>query len=305
MADYNLKFCAIVNNIRIDKYLAMILPYSRSHISKIINDGRLLVNNKIVRPSYLIKFYDEISLAFEPPKKLDIVPQNLEIDILYEDKFIAVVNKPAKMVVHPSAGHSENTLVNALLYHCKNLSSINDVIRPGIVHRLDKDTSGLMVIAKNDEAHLNLSNQFKNRVVKKFYKALAYGKVKPETGKIETFIGRHKKNRLKFSSFTDKGKIAITNYSVEKYFKNSTLLNINIETGRTHQIRVHFSEKGFPLVGDTIYANKKILKTMPEIDRVFLHSYKLIFFHPITGVEKCFEVELPFDLKNYLNLLDK
>jgi len=305
MESVNIKFCAMLNNIRIDKYLAQTLKYSRSHISKIINEGNLLVNNKKVKSSYTVKKHDTIFITLKKPEKLNLTPQNLNIEIVYQDEFIAVVNKPANMVVHPSAGHNQNTLVNALLFHCKNLSSINDVIRPGIVHRLDKDTSGLMVIAKNNLAHLSLSEQFKNRNVKKYYKALTFGIVKPEKGRIESFIGRHKKNRLKFSSFTSSGKLAITNYSVEKYFKNFSLLDINIETGRTHQIRVHLSEKGFPLVGDSLYASKKILKTLPyKIERVFLHSYRLIFNHPETEEVLDFRIELPDELKNFLRRIE-
>ena len=292
-----------MNDMRIDKYLSLVLQFSRSHISRIINDESLLVNNKKVKSSYIVKFSDEISVLIKEPETLNLEPQNLQIEIIFEDDFIVVVNKPANMVVHPSAGHKKNTLVNALLFHCKNLSSINDVIRPGIVHRLDKDTSGLMVIAKNNRAHLGLSAQFKNRKVKKFYKALSFGSVKPEKGRIETYIGRHKKNRLKFSSFTNNGKIAITNYSVEKYFKRFSLLDINIETGRTHQIRVHFSEKGYPLVGDTLYAGKRALKVMPaNLNRVFLHSYKLIFFHPDNGEKLCFQIDLPEELKKFLKI---
>ena len=290
---------SVVTNIRIDKFVSEIFDYSRSHISKIINEGNILVNDKKIKPSYLLKKKDLVKIVITPPKSLNLEPQPIKIDIIFQDEHIAVINKPAGMVVHPSAGHYDNTLVNALLYHCKDLSGINDTLRPGIVHRLDKDTSGLIVVAKNDKAHLNLAEQFKEREIKKFYKALVHGIVKPETGRIENFIGRHKKNRLKFSSFTSSGKLAITNYKVEKYFNNMTLLDINIETGRTHQIRVHFSEKGYPLVGDTLYGNKKLDKKV-NINRVFLHSYKMIFKHPVLNKELSFAIELPEGLKDFL-----
>ena len=294
-----IKLSSFVTNIRIDKLISEIFDYSRSYISKIINDGNILVNNKNIKPSYLLKKRDLVTICITPPKTLNLEAQPIEIDIIFQDEHIAVINKPAGMVVHPSAGHYDNTLVNALLYHCKDLSGINDILRPGIVHRLDKDTSGLIVIAKNDKAHLNLAKQFKDRQVKKFYKALVHGIVKPDSGRIENFIGRHKKNRLKFSSFTSSGKLAITNYKVEKYFGNMTLLDINIETGRTHQIRVHFSEKGHPLVGDTLYGNKKLNKKT-DISRVFLHSYKIIFKHPVLDKDLNFAIELPGELRNFL-----
>ena len=305
MNKFSIKFCSLQNNIRIDKYLSTTLNFSRSYIAKTINEGNILVNSKKVKASYIVKFSDELNIKIKEPEQINLLPQNLNLNIIFEDDFIAVVNKPAGMVVHPSAGHTKNTLVNALLYHCKNLSSINDIIRPGIVHRLDKDTSGLLVIAKNNKAHIELSNQFKERKVKKYYKALLYGKLKPEKGRIESFIGRHKKNRLKFSSYTDKGKIAITNYKVEKYFKNFSFVDINIETGRTHQIRVHFSEKGFPLVGDQLYASKKKEQLLSfNIDRVFLHSYKLTFYHPVLNKKLKFEIDLPEKLRKILHLLE-
>ena len=311
MIQKKIKFSSLQENVRIDKYISEIFFLSRSHVSKIINQGMLLVNNKKIKPSYPLKKHDVIEIVIQSPKKLKLEPQNLKINILYQDEDIAVIDKPAGMVVHPSPGHRESTLVNALLYHCKDLSGINDVLRPGIVHRLDKDTSGLMVIAKNNNSHLNLANQFKNRIVKKFYKALVYGIVKPEKGRIENLIGRHKKNRLKFSSFTSSGKIAITNYIVAEYFKNFSLLDINIETGRTHQIRVHFSEKGYPIVGDTLYGNKKSLKRLSrkiqteieKLNRVFLHSYKLEFIHPKKNIKLNFKTEVPPELQKMIEVL--
>ncbi len=305
--------CSCVENIRLDKFLSEIFnQFSRAHVSKLIASKDVSVNNREVKASYLIKKKDRIVLRLKPPQAISLKPENIEIEIVFQDEYIAVVNKPAGMVVHPSAGHFNKTLVNALLYHLDNLSGINNELRPGIVHRLDKDTSGLMVIAKNDTAHLSLSEQFKKRKVKKFYKALMFGRVVPATGKIETLLGRHKKNRLKFSSFTKNGKIAITGYKVEKYYKNFSLLDVNIETGRTHQIRVHFSEKGFPIVGDSLYGTKKInnkistneKKYLANFKRVFLHSYKLTFFHPKNRLQMDFTIGLPDELKKILEVIN-
>jgi 23S rRNA pseudouridine1911/1915/1917 synthase len=298
----NTEFSSIVSNIRIDRYLADIFnDFSRSHISKLILSGDIVVNGSNIKPSYILSVGDKIKFNLKPPKKISLEPENISLEIVYQDNYIAVVNKPSGMVVHPSAGHFDKTLVNALLYHLDNLSGINTELRPGIVHRLDKDTSGLMVVAKNDIAHINLSEQFKKRKVKKYYKALVHGRVYPESGRIESFIGRDPINRLKFSSNAKNGKIAITNYKTEKSFKKFTLLDINIETGRTHQIRVHFSEKGHPLAGDTLYGGKR--SKLPVMRRVFLHSYKLVFFHPENNSEMKFEIGMPVELQNILRKL--
>ncbi len=305
-------FSSLVESVRIDKYLSDIFDYSRSHISKIIDNENVFINSKPTKSKYIIKRGDTVFVRLESPKSLNISPQNINIDIIYQDEDIAVINKPAGMVVHPSAGHFEGTLVNALLFHCDQLSGINDVIRPGIVHRLDKDTSGLMVIAKNDKAHLNLANDFKDRSISKFYKALVFNKVAPKKEIIKNVIGRHKKNRLKFSSFTDNGKIAITEYIVEKYYNNFTLVDINLKTGRTHQIRVHFSEKGNPLVGDTLYGSNnlqgKVSKGLRDIvknfERVFLHSYSLQFKHPTTKEILKFNAPLPDELASFLKNIE-
>ena len=305
-------FCSISNNERIDKYIVNIFQdLSRNFISKLINDKKILVNKKIKKSSYKVKYGDLIEIDFIEPEKIDLKPQKINIDVVYEDSDIIVINKPAGIVVHPSAGHYNNTIVNALLYHCKDLSSISGEIRPGIVHRLDKKTSGLLIVAKNNIAHLKLSEQFKDKKIKKYYKALVFGKVKNKKGRIENFIGRHKINRLKMSSFTNHGKIAITNFEVIEYYNNFTLLNINIETGRTHQIRVHFSELGHPVVGDDLYINRGVLNTIPEelitiienMDRYFLHAYKLIFNHPVKNELIQLEIDLADDFKKFLNIL--
>ncbi len=302
-------FSSITNNERLDKYLFNIFSnYSRNYFLKLINNNLILVNNKIEKPSYKIKLKDLIEIDFIEAKKINLTPQKIPLEVLYEDSDIIVINKPAGIVVHPSAGHYDNTIVNALLYHCKDLSSISGEIRPGIVHRLDKKTSGILIVAKNDKAHLNLSQQFKDKKVKKFYKALVFGKVEKKKDRIENFIGRHKNNRLKMSSFTNHGKLAITNYEVISYYDDFTLLDINIETGRTHQIRVHFSEMGYPVVGDDLYINKGILKKYKEeilnkindLDRYFLHAYKVIFTHPVKDEQIQLETELPEELKEFL-----
>ncbi len=304
--------CSITNNERIDKYLSAIFSdYSRNFFSRLINDKKVLVNNKVQKNSYKIRKKDLIEIEFEQPKKINLTPQKIDIEILYEDSDIVVINKPSGIVVHPSAGHYDNTIVNALLYHCSDLSSISGEIRPGIVHRLDKKTSGILIVAKNDKAHIGLSNQFKEKKVKKYYKALVFGTLKEREGRIENFIGRHKINRLKMSSYTNHGKIAITNFKVEKYYEYFTYIDINIETGRTHQIRVHFSEMGHPIVGDDLYINKGVLKKIPKkilteiekLDRYFLHAYKIIFFHPIKNEKMQIEIGLPENLKNFLNLI--
>lgn len=307
-------FCSITNNERLDKYLFDIFSnYSRNFYTKLINDKKVLVNNKIQKSSYKIKNKDLIEIQITKPKKIDLSPQKIDIEILFEDKDIIIINKPAGIVVHPSAGHFDNTIVNALLYHCNDLSSISGEIRPGIVHRLDKKTSGILIVAKNDKAHIGLSNQFKEKRINKYYKALVFGKINKKKGRVENFIGRHKVNRLKMSSFTNHGKIAVTNFTVEKYINNFTLIDVNIETGRTHQIRVHFSEMGHPVVGDDLYISKgilkkyskKILDKIDKLNRYFLHAYKMIFVHPVKNEKMQIEIDLPEELKEFLKFLEE
>ncbi len=307
-----IKFSCLAENERLDKFLADIFKnFTRSYISKLINDKKVFVNKNIKKSSYKVKKKDEITIELLPPKKIDLIPQKIDLEILYEDRFIIVINKPANIVVHPSAGHYDNTIVNALLYHCKDLSSISGEIRPGIVHRLDKKTSGILIVAKTNDAHLKLTENFKNRKIKKFYYALLYGKLPEKEGVIKNYLGRHKTNRLKMSSFTNHGKLAITHYKVIEYIDNFTLVDIQLETGRTHQIRVHFSEYGYPVVGDDLYVSKNIIKKLSnkikikieELDRYFLHSYKVIFNHPITNNVMEIKTELPEELKNFITFL--
>lgn len=272
--------------------------FSRSHFKNLIKKEFVFVNGKLVKAGYCLKMGDVVELTLEEPKELSSEPQNINIDIVYENKDYAIINKPQGLVVHPSAGHADGTLVNALLFHIKNLSGINGVIRPGIVHRIDKDTSGLLVVAKNDSAHVNLSEQIKNKTCKRFYYALLEGNLKNDSGIVETFIGRDPKNRLKMAVVDEQhGKLAITYYDVVKRYENYCLVRFELKTGRTHQIRVHAKYLGHPIVGDSLYnSNKCKFKVSGQM----LHAYKLILIDTVSNKEKTFEVELPLYFKNIL-----
>ncbi|AIS52615.1 pseudouridine synthase [Thermoanaerobacter kivui] len=274
---------------RIDVFLAAELDYTRSYIKKLIVDELVFVNGKTVKPSYKVKENDEVVVNIPEAEKIDVLPENIPLDILYEDDDIIVINKPQGMVVHPAPGNYSGTLVNALLYHCKNLSGINGILRPGIVHRLDKDTSGVMVVAKNDKAHISLSNQIKERSVFKKYVAIVEGVIKDEEGKIEAPIGRHPVDRKKMAVIED-GRYALTLYKVLERFKENTLIEAVIKTGRTHQIRVHMAYIGHPVVGDPVYGFKK---QKFKLEGQALHSSILGFVHPTKGVYMEFEAPLP------------
>jgi len=274
---------------RIDVFLAAELDYTRSYIKKLIVDELVFVNGKTVKPSYKVKENDEVAVNIPEAEKIDVLPENIPLDILYEDDDIIVINKPQGMVVHPAPGNYSGTLVNALLYHCKNLSGINGILRPGIVHRLDKDTSGVMVVAKNDKAHISLSNQIKERSVFKKYVAIVEGVIKDEEGKIEAPIGRHPVDRKKMAVIED-GRYALTLYKVLERFKENTLVEAVIKTGRTHQIRVHMAYIGHPVVGDHVYGFKK---QKFKLEGQALHSRVLGFMHPTKGVYMEFEAPLP------------
>lgn len=284
---------------RIDVFLAAELDYTRSYIKKLIVDGLVFVNGKTVKPSYKVKENDEVVVNIPEAEKIDVLPENIPLDILYEDDDIIVINKPQGMVVHPAPGNYSGTLVNALLYHCKNLSGINGILRPGIVHRLDKDTSGVMVIAKNDKAHISLSNQIKERSVFKKYVAIVEGVIKDEEGKIETLIGRHPVDRKKMAVIED-GRYALTLYKVLERFKENTLVEVVIKTGRTHQIRVHMAYIGHPVVGDHVYGFKK---QKFKLEGQALHSRVLGFIHPTKGVYMEFEAPLPEYFKKLIEIL--
>lgn len=292
-------------NQRLDKFLSEKLPnLTRTYIQKLIKNGDILVNNKKVNAHYKTKIDDKVQINIPKPKKTQAKPEKIPLDIIHEDKNILVINKPAGLVVHPApSGHKTGTLVNAILHHCKDLSGISGELRPGIVHRLDKNTSGLLIIAKNDKAHQDLSNQIKNRKVKKIYWALIKGKISPKEGSIEAPIGRSAKNRKKMDiKWSKKGKYALTHYKVLKEFADCSLLEIQIITGRTHQIRVHLSAINHPIIGDTEYGNPKINKIFAEkgLKRQFLHAKELSFKKPGTGKKVTFSSELPKELKNLL-----
>lgn len=275
---------------RIDTYLADCTEFSRANIQRLIGKSMILVNGKIPKVSYKIQKNDEISIEDENAKETELKAEEIPIDILYEDNDIIVVNKPKGMVVHPANGNPNGTLVNAVMAICKDsLSGIGGEIRPGIVHRLDKDTSGVIIVAKNDKAHVNMSNQIKNHEVEKTYIALVRGFVKENEATIDMPIGRSTKDRKKMA-VNKNGKNAVTHFKVLERFKDYTLLEVKIETGRTHQIRVHLSEIGYPIVGDTVYSNGK---NKWNIQGQCLHAKSLKFKHPVSGKDMFIDAVLP------------
>ncbi len=278
------------NKMRLDSFLfKMDSSFTRSHYKNLITNGHVLVNNKKVKAGYELKTNDIVLIEKLPPKPLETKAENIPLNIVYEDDDLVVVNKEKGMVVHPANGNWEGTLVNALLYNVKNLSGINGVIRPGIVHRLDKDTSGLLVVAKNDFAHVELSKQIANKTCKRIYLALLIGNLKEDKGEIITNIARDPKNRLRFTVVENGGKIAETHYKVIKRFKDYCLVEFELKTGRTHQIRVHSKYLNHPIVGDDLYGGKSKFKTNGQM----LHAYKLEFVHPRTHKLMQFECDLP------------
>lgn len=283
-------------NVRLDIFLQNLNPEkSRSHIKHWIENGDVKVNDKVVKAGYSLKENDVVTLGHIEEKVLSAKPQNIDIDIVYEDKDLAVINKPQGMVVHPAINNYDGTLVNALMYKLDSLSSINGVIRPGIVHRLDKDTSGLLVVAKNDNAHISLSNQIASKECRRIYWALVDGIVKSD-GEIKTCIGRDPKNRLKMAVLNE-GKIAETKYKVLEILGNYTLVEYELKTGRTHQIRVHSAYMHHPIVGDKLYNNNKCKF---NLNGQLLHAKKLILTHPTTREVMKFESELPDYFKKVL-----
>lgn len=290
-------------NIRLDKVVAIVnSDLSRTMIQKMLNDHKILVNGKIEKTSYKTRVGDVIEVEEVIPKEISLKAQDIPIEIIYEDNDIIVVNKPKGMVVHPANGNPDGTLVNAIMNICKDsLSGIGGEIRPGIVHRLDKDTSGLLIIAKNDKAHINLSEQIKNREIVKKYIALVRGVVKENYATIDMPIGRSDKDRKKMAVKKD-GKNAVTHFDVLKRYNGFTLLDIKIDTGRTHQIRVHLAEIGYPVVGDVVYSNGK---NPFGIVGQMLHARSLEFKHPITGETLKLEAPLPEYFQNVLEILEK
>lgn len=286
--------------MRADVALAQLLEITRSNMQKLLEEGRAVRGQKVIKSNYRVKAGEEILVNLPEPQPLDVQPEDIPIDIIYEDDDVVVVNKARGMVVHPAAGNYNGTLVNALLYHCKNLSGINGVIRPGIVHRLDKDTSGIMICAKNDSAHLSLSEQIQSKTAQRTYLTVVRGNVKNDSGIIETQIARDKNDRKKMAVVTEGGRQAITEYEVAERFGKYTVVKCRLKTGRTHQIRVHMEYLGYPLVGDPKYSP---MKTPFAINGQALHSLTLSFTHPRTGERLTFEAPLPEDMKKILTRL--
>ena len=283
--------------LRLDQFLAKRLPeFSRSRLQQLIRDGLVRLNDLTTRPRQTVRRGDKIDLTEPPLEKIETLPEAIPLEILFEDNDLIVVNKPPGLVVHPGAGHREHTLVNALLNHCTTLSGIGGKERPGIVHRLDKETSGCLVVAKNDVAHRELSKQFAARTVEKIYLALVAGRLRKPTGVIEEKIGRHPVHRQRMSAMTLRGRAAKTEYRVVRASERASLVECRLHSGRTHQIRVHLHHLGHPVLGDKIYA-PRLAKNFP---RQMLHAWKLAFHHPRTEKWRSFEAPLPDDFNGAL-----
>lgn len=285
---------------RADVFLAAKLGVSRSNMQKLLEDGRVKRGEKIIKANYKVRAGEMFVVDIPEPEPIEAVPENITLDIIYEDDDVVVLNKARGMVVHPAPGNYTGTLVNALLYHCSNLSGINSAIRPGIVHRLDKDTSGIMIVAKNDVAHISLSQQIQSKTAVRTYLAVVRGNIKTDSGTIETQIARDKTDRKKMAVVKDGGRDAITDYEVLERFGKYTLVRCKLRTGRTHQIRVHMEYLGYPLVGDPKYSP---MKTPFGIKGQALHSHTLEFTHPRTGERMKFEAPLPEDMHKIITRL--
>lgn len=286
---------------RLDSYLAFRLNnVSRSYLQKLIKEGLVLVNGNGSKARYRVKIGDYIQIKLPEQEQEEPIPENLPLDIIYEDKDIVIVNKPEDMVVHPAPGNPTGTLVNALLYHVDSLYSGKDIIRPGIVHRLDKDTSGLLAVAKNEIAYNSLIQQLKNRSMERIYEALVYGVLNSDEGTINVPIGRHPVDRKRMTVRKENGKEAITHFKALEKFQDYTLLEASLETGRTHQIRVHMAYINHPIVGETVYSKRK---NEFGLKSQLLHAKKLGFVHPRRGKYMEFEIELPVKFKKVLEIL--
>ena len=288
-------------NLRIDKFLSEQLPdQSRSYLQKLLKEGNVTVNEKTVKANYKVQLSDTVQLELPEPESPDILPEDIPLDILYEDEDVLIINKPKGMVVHPSAGHYTHTVVNAVMFHCKeHLSGINGVMRPGIVHRIDMDTTGAIVICKNDMAHQSLADQLKEHSITRKYRALVHGNLKEDEGTVEGPIGRHATDRKKMA-IVEGGREAITHYTVIKRYNGYTYMAFQLETGRTHQIRVHMASIGHPIIGDPVYGLKK--DRFSNIGGQCLHAAKLTLTHPKTGERMEFSASLP---QYFTEVLDK
>lgn len=287
-------------DLRLDVYLSEnINDKSRSYIQNLIKSEKVLINGNTKKGSYKLKLNDEVEVEIPENEKLNVEPENIPIDIVYEDSDVIVVNKAQGMVVHPAPGNYSGTLVNALLYHCTDLSGINGVLRPGIVHRIDKDTSGILVVAKNDMAHKKLAAQLKEHSMNRIYNALVEGVIKEDTGTIDKPLGRHPNQRIKMAVVKD-GRRAVTHYKVLNRYKSNTLIECKLETGRTHQIRVHMAYIGHPIVGDPVYGYSK---QKFKLEGQMLHAKKLGFIHPSTNKYMEFDSELPEYFKKVIEII--
>lgn len=290
--------------VRIDKYLAEQLPdITRSYLQKLLKDGSVQMNGKPVKASTKTAAGALIALTIPEPEEPEILPEDIPLDILYEDSDVILINKPKDMVVHPAAGHYTGTLVNALMYHCRgDLSGINGVLRPGIVHRIDKDTTGVLIVCKNDRAHNALAEQLKEHSITRKYRAIVCGNLKEDEGTVDAPLGRHPQDRKKMAIVRSGGKRAVTHYRVLERFGNYTYIECRLETGRTHQIRVHMASLGHPLLGDEIYGRAK---SPFKLEGQTLHAMVLGFIHPTTGEYMEFEAPLPEYFEKLLEKLRK
>ncbi|MDY2700699.1 MAG: RluA family pseudouridine synthase [Lachnospiraceae bacterium] len=306
MTDNLKEFCLCITedmeDERVDKCLnELIDSLSRSYIQKLLSEGGITVNGRKIKSSYRVKIDDCIRVVLPPAITPDIVPENIPLEILYEDEDVIVINKPKGMVVHPAPGHYNNTLVNALLFHCKGeLSGINGVLRPGIVHRIDRDTTGSVIVCKNDKAHASIAQQLKEHSIVRRYHAIVHGNLKEEEGTIHTLIGRHPTERKKMAVLKSGGKDAVTHYKVLKHFDKFTYIECRLETGRTHQIRVHMAYLGHPLLGDVVYGPKSCPY---KLEGQTLHAKILGFHHPRTNEYIETDASLPDYFEKLLNIL--
>ena len=302
---------------RLDRFLAENLPeLTRSQVKRLVDDGQVRIGGGTVKAGLKLRGGEVVAIVLPEPEPVAAEPEAIPLDILYEDPHLIVVNKPAHMVVHPAPGHRGGTLVNALLHHCRDLAGIGGALRPGIVHRLDKDTSGVMVATKDDRTHQQLARQFKAHSIRRRYRALVHGLVQNQQGTIDRPIGRHPDQRLKMSSSTRRGRRAVTHWQVLRRYDRDrlTLLDLALETGRTHQIRVHLAEMNLPVVGDPLYGSARLARSLADaglrkrieqLDRQFLHAWELGFIHPESGAELDFNAPLPPELRQVIDYLEE